>query len=126
MKKILIVEDEEILAGVLKERFEKSGFSAEVVTKGDEVVSAVKKFMPDFVLLDILLPNKDGIKVLKELKDEPELKKIPVMIISNLGDESHIEIALFLGAVDYVVKTEYHIDKLVERVSTYLSYAKTA
>ena len=121
MKKILIVEDESILASVLKERFEKSGFEVSIAKEGNEVTKIANDFIPDFILLDILLPNKDGIKVLKELKDNTKLNKIPVMIISNLGDESHIEIALFLGAVDYVVKTAYHLDKLVDRVKVFLS-----
>ncbi len=118
--KILIAEDEEILKRVLQEKFEKEKFTVVVVDDGDKVLLAVKSFSPDLILLDIMLPKKDGLSVLEELHADPELARIPVIILSNLGEDEKIKKALSLGAVDYLVKTQHPINEVLERVKTHL------
>ena len=118
--KIVIVEDEEILIKVLREKFEKEGFKVSLAADGVEAVSVIKKAKPDIVLLDLVLPKKDGFEVLEELKSSGDLKMIPVIILSNLGQDEEIKRALKLGAVDYLVKTQHPINEVVEKVREYL------
>ena len=118
--KLLIVEDEEILIKVLKEKFEKEKFTVALATDGEAALQAAKSFKPDLILLDIILPKKDGLQVLKELKANPELRSIPVIMASNLGEDEKIKTALSLGAVDYLVKTQHPINEVVEKVKGYL------
>ena len=118
--KILIVEDEEILKKVLQEKFKKENFTVELVTDGSAVIPTAKDFKPDLMILDIMLPKKDGITVLREMKQDPELQNIPVMVMSNLGEDEKIKSALSLGAVDYLVKAQHPINELVEKARDYL------
>ncbi|MFZ2038742.1 MAG: response regulator [Minisyncoccia bacterium] len=122
--KILIIEDEEVLVRVLKEKFEDENFKASVVMEGTGAFSAAKKFMPDIILLDILLPNLNGIEVLSKFKADKILKDIPVIIISNLGDEDKVKHAFKLGAIDYMVKSLHPINEVVEKVNDYVLKAR--
>jgi len=122
--KILIVEDEEILRKVLQEKFEKENFTVKVALDGATVMPLVKTFKPDLILLDIVLPKKDGLSVLQELKADTEFNTIPVIMTSNLGEDEKIKQALKLGAVDYLVKTQHPINEVVEKAKKYLLKAK--
>ena len=114
--KILIVEDEQILTQVLKEKFEEEKFKVKTAIDGKEALSMTKKFEPDIVLLDIILPKKSGFEVLKELKSDVKLRKIPVIIMSNLGADEKIKKGLALGAEDYLVKTQHPINEIIDKV----------
>ena len=114
--KILIVEDEKVLSSALSIKFENEGFEVKVVESGDLAMSAVQTFKPDIILLDLLLPKKQGKEVLKELKADPELKLIPVVILSNLDSDDDIKACLTLGAVDYFVKANHPIKEIIEKV----------
>jgi DNA-binding response OmpR family regulator len=118
--KILIVEDEEILANVLKEKFEKEKLGVLVANDGESVLAMAKELRPDIILLDLILPAKNGFEVLKELKADADLKNIPVVVLSNLGQDEEIKSALKLGAEDYLVKTQHPVKEVVERVKAYL------
>ncbi len=122
--KVLIVEDEELLAKVLKEKFEKESFDVAVASDGAEVLPLAEKNSPDLILLDLILPKKSGFEVLAELKADPELKIIPVIVLSNLGQDEEIKSALNLGAADYLVKTEHPINEVVEKVKQQLIKGK--
>ena len=122
--KILIAEDEDILARVLREKFEDENFTVEVVEDGSKVIPLVEKFMPDMILLDILLPKMNGIDILKKLKDDDDLKNIPVIIISNLDEDKKIKEGLEIGAVDYMVKSQHPINEVVELVGKHILKAK--
>ena len=122
--KILIVEDEEILIKVLKEKFIKEKFTVELVSDGESVLASAKNFKPDVILLDIILPKKNGLEVLEELKGDPESQNIPVIMLSNLGEDEKIKKAISLGAVDYLVKTQHPINEIVEKVQNYLVKSK--
>ncbi|MEK7123781.1 MAG: response regulator, partial [Patescibacteria group bacterium] len=124
-KKILIVEDEEMLAKVLVEQFNKAGFDVEAVFDGEEALESLKKSAPDLVLLDIILPKKDGFEVLKEIKENPDTQDIPVIMISNLGSDEDIKQSIKLGAADYYVKAQHPIYEITEKVSKFLSVPKS-
>jgi len=122
--KLFIVEDEEILIKVLREKFEEEKFTVKLAIEGGSAVSLIKNFKPDLILLDIILPKKDGLQILKELKSDPELSSIPVIVLSNLGEDDKIKTALKLGAVDYLVKTQHPINEIVEKVKEYTLASK--
>jgi DNA-binding response OmpR family regulator len=122
--KILIVEDEEILRKVLQEKFAEEHFDVKTAVDGGAVVPLVKSWQPDLVLLDIILPKQDGLSVLQELKADADLRSIPVIITSNLGEDEKIKQALKLGAVDYLVKTQHPVQEIIDKVKHHLLQGK--
>ena len=116
--KILIVEDEDALSLVLEEKFKNEGYDVMVAHDGAEAQPKAEKFKPDVILLDLILPKKLGLEVLESLKNDAELKLIPVIVLSNLEGDETIKKALFLGAVDYFVKTQHPIAEIVEKVGS--------
>ena len=119
--KILIIEDEDVLAKVLEEKFKKIGFTTKIAKDGEEATKMAKAFKPNLILLDLMLPKKDGFVVLKELKGDEFLKEIPVVIISNLEEDDNIKKGLAMGAVDYSVKSSHSINEIVDKLkSTFL------
>ena len=122
MKKILIAEDEEVLLNVLKDRFEAEGWEVTTARDGEEAVESIKKIRPDLVLLDLLMPKKDGFEVLKEIRGDQEFKTLPIIVVlSNLGSDEDIKKALALGANDYFVKTQHPMSEIVEKAKKYES-----
>ncbi len=122
--KILVVEDEQVLSKVLKEKFERSDFEVQVAADGEIAVTMARSFKPDVIALDLVLPKKNGFTVLKELKEDQEMKGIPVIVVSNLGEDSDIKRAISLGAADYFVKSQHPINEIVEKVKGVLTETK--
>lgn len=116
--KILIVEDEESLAFVLKEKLDKTGFETKVAKDGETAITLAHAFKPELILLDLILPKKDGFSVLRELKADPDLGTVPVIVLSNLGEDENIKKAFALGAKDYFVKSQHPINEIVEKIET--------
>lgn len=114
--KILIIEDDQFLSSVLKSRLEKDGFQVEQAFDGEEGLAKLKSYLPDVVLLDLILPKMSGFEVLEQISLDPQINQIPVMIASNLGQESDIQKAKNLGAIEYYVKVKTTIDELVNMV----------
>lgn len=119
-KKILIIEDEHILAGMYADRFHQEGWRVSIATARDEGLRATKKEQPNIVLLDILLFNGHGIEYLKAKKEDETIAKIPVLVFSNLDDPKIKEDSLKLGALKYLLKTDYTPQELVQKVQSYL------
>lgn len=122
--KILIVEDEDILSRVLKEKLEKEKLTVDTVMNGNNVISSVKSFKPDLILLDIVLPKINGLEILGQIRADQSIANIPVLVLSNLGDDQSIKAALKLGAVDYFVKTQHPLNEIVEKIKDNLLKAK--
>lgn len=120
MHKIVIVEDEEALARVLKEKFEGEDFEVELAMDGGMALSVIQKMRPDLVLLDLMLPKRDGIDILKDIKADRELENLPVIVLSNLDGDEDIKQAIALGAKDYFVKSQHPIKEVVEKVKDFL------
>ena len=118
--KILIVEDDDILYKVLQEKFEDQNFDVAIAKEGDQVIPMAKKFKPDIIILDILLPKIGGVEVLSYLKSDDELANIPVIALSDVDDEKIIKEILILGAVEYLVKTDHPINEVIEKINKYL------
>lgn len=119
--KILVVEDEEILLTALKEELTSGGYAVEGAEDGVEGLVKVKSFKPDLVLLDLLMPKMDGMEMLQKLKADTQTRDVPVVILTNLSDYEKISEALSLGAMDYLVKANYKLEDLLEKVSTVLA-----
>lgn len=103
-KKILLIEDEEDIASVVKLQADLSGYRLHVETDGIAGYRAVEREHPDLVLLDIMLPGQNGFDVCRKIKSNPELKNIPIIILTAKGEELDIVLGLELGADDYIIK----------------------
>lgn len=114
--KILIVEDEDALAVVLGEKLKKLEHEVRIAKDGEIAMTLARSFKPALILLDLILPKKDGFSVLKELKADPELSEVPIIVLSNLGEDDNIKKALSLGAKDYFVKSQHPINEIVEKI----------
>lgn len=116
MKKILFIEDESALQRAATQVLNEEGYQVYSALDGQTGIDLAKKERPDLILLDLVLPKKDGFEVLEELKKDPETTKIPVMILSNLEGSADVERAIELGATTYLVKTNYRLDEVVEKL----------
>jgi DNA-binding response OmpR family regulator len=120
MQKILIIEDEAALLSMLSNKLMREGYDVASSHDGEEGLARVRSEKPDLVLLDIVMPKMSGIDVLEKMHADKELSKIPVIIISNSGQPVEIERAKALGAIDYLVKTEFDPQEVVEKVRAVL------
>ncbi len=112
--KILFVEDEKVLRDTLKEALEANKFEVKTAVDGEIASDLLKKNKYDLILLDIILPKKNGLEVLEELN---EMKKnVPVVLLTNLSGSSNVQKALDLGARNYLVKSEYTLNEIVDRI----------
>ncbi len=121
MKKILIIEDERALVEVLRDEFTLNKFDVVVAYNGEEAMTQMRAELPDFILLDLLLPRKDGFEILQEKQKDKKIRDIPVLVLSNLGQGDDVERAITLGAVDYFIKTQHPINEIVKKVQYILS-----
>lgn len=119
--KILIIEDDRYISKMYQLKLSLEDYDVQVAENGKQGVDKIKEFMPDIVLLDILMPELDGFEVLKIVKADPATKEIPVLIMSNLGQEDHVEKGMKLGALGYIVKSQYTPSKVVEKIKSVLA-----
>ena len=124
MKKILLIEDEEILINLLQKKITQEGYEFFVARNGIKGLEKMRETKPDLILLDIIMPKMGGVEVMEEMQKDEELKKIPVIIISNSGQPIEIERIKKLGAKDWLVKTEFDPQEVVEKVKINLSKLK--
>jgi DNA-binding response OmpR family regulator len=120
MKKILIVEDERLLAEMYVDKFSEAGFKVILASEAESGLETAKTEKPDLVILDILLPRGDGISFLQKLRELPEFALIPVVAFSNFDDLSTKKAAFRLGAKDYLIKTNYTPQEIVEKIKEYI------
>jgi DNA-binding response OmpR family regulator len=119
-KNILIVEDDKILRELISQKLEKENYKISAAVDGEEGLKKTKEEKPDIVLLDLILPGIDGFGVLEEIKKDPEINKIPVVILSNLGQKEEIERGMNLGATDYLIKAHFTLSEIVAKVKNIL------
>lgn len=117
---ILLVEDDAFLSNLLKVRLQGENIKVSLAKDGEEAMKKIAEETPSLVLLDLILPKKSGFEVLEKISIDPKLKKIPIIIISNLGQTSDVERGKNLGAIEYFVKAKVSIDDLVTKVKGYL------
>jgi len=119
--KVLIIEDEEMLVNMYISKFTKDGYQAEKAINGTMGLEQAKNIKPDIILLDIMMPEIDGFMVLKNLKEDIDTKDIPVIMLTNLGQEEDIEKGKNLGAIDYLVKANLTPGQVVAKVKEVLN-----
>jgi DNA-binding response OmpR family regulator len=119
-KKILFIEDEPHLQKAVGEVLKQEGFKIFSALDGEEGIKSAKKEKPNLILLDLILPKKDGFEVLAELKADQKLKDIPVIILTNLEGTGDIEKALGLGATTYLVKANYELEDIIKKIKEFL------
>ena len=116
MAKILFVEDEPTLQKAVGEILGQEGFEVLAALDGEAGLELIKKEKPDLILLDLILPKKDGFAVLKEMKEDESLKDIPVIVLTNLEGMGDVEKAMSLGATTYLVKANYELDDVIKMI----------
>jgi len=117
-KKIMIIEDDRFLSSLMKARLEKEGFVVTQAFDGEEAMEMLKQDIPSLIILDLIMPKVTGFEVLQMISITPQLEKVPVVIVSNLAQDSDIEKAQQLGAKEYFVKVRVSIDELIEKIKT--------
>ena len=122
--KILLVEDDKFISRAYKDGIERAGFVITVASDGRESMKIMQAENPDLVLLDLVLPMKNGFEVLSEMKMDEKLKDIPVIILSNLGQESDIQKGKDLGAVDYLIKSNFTMKQVILKIKEHLTKAR--
>jgi len=123
---VLLVEDDPFLSSILQLKLEKESFQVVRAGDGEEALNLLieQRVKPDLVLLDLILPKKNGFEVLENIRQDPLLEKLPIIIISNLGQPSDIDRGKALGIIDYFVKARLSIDELVKRVKEEVALRK--
>ena len=114
--KILLVEDDSMIVEMYKLRFEEEGFEVTVTEKGSEAIELAASLKPDIVLLDIILPEVDGFNILQSLKADGKTDKLPVLMLTNLAQESDRQRAITMGANDYFVKSQHTPSDVLQKV----------
>ncbi len=116
-KVVLIVEDDEFLRSLTAKRLEKENYAIEVAVDGENAISLLDTLKPSIILLDLLLPGKDGFEVLKKIRSTESVKAVPVVIFSNLGQKEDIEKAKTLGVDDFLIKANFTLDDVVAKIN---------
>ena len=114
-KKILIIEDEELILKALSEGFERRGFEVSKAADGKKGLELIENEKPDLILLDLLLPIMNGQEVLEKMKEKGLLKKIPVIILTNMSDGATLKKCIKMGAREYIIKVNFSFEDM-ERI----------
>lgn len=120
---LLVAEDDQFYANLYRTKLEKEGFGVLVASNGTETLELLKKNSPNLIILDLVMPEMDGFEVLKKLREEKDLRDVPVIILSNLGQPEDIERAKELGVFKYIIKSNVSIHQMVESVEEALNSA---
>lgn len=124
-QKVLMIEEDRFLRKIYKNKLTLADFEFIEATNGEEGLNKVISEEPDLVLLDLILPRKNGFDVLIEMKKNKKTKGIPVIIFSNLSQDSDIKRGLALGAQEYLIKPEITLSEVVNKVKEWLAKTQT-
>lgn len=114
--KIVVVEDDKFLRELIVQKLTREGYQAVGAVDGEDGVEKISAEKPDLVLLDLILPGMDGFEVLANIKEKEELKDIPVIILSNLGQRDDVERGLKLGAIDFMIKAHFTPTEIIAKI----------
>lgn len=116
MTKILVAEDDKFLSKAYKLKLTKKGYDVRLASNGQEVFDILSEFTPDLIILDIMMPVMDGFAVLEKIGKDEKYVKIPIIMATNLAQSDDVVKAMKLGAVDYIVKTEFSTNDLIAKI----------
>jgi len=114
-----LVEDEKFFFYFLKNRLEKENLKVAIASDGEEALKCLRASSFGLILLDLILPKISGFELMEIISADPKLKKIPIMIISNLGQDKDIATAKNYGAIEYFVKARVSLDELVKQIKKF-------
>ncbi len=118
--KILLAEDDKFISLAYRDGFKRAGFEVVWASDGKEAVEKAQKEKPDLIILDLIMPTMNGFEALEKIKADKDIKNIPVIIMSNLGQETDIQKGRELGAVDYLIKSNFSMKEVVSKIEKYL------
>ena len=120
-KYVLIVEDDPFYSSIYKTKVEKEGIRAVLVHDGAAAMKAIREKRPAVVVLDLIMPGKDGFQVLEELKADPAFKDLVVLVLSNLSQDEDIKRVMAMGATEYLIKSNVPLQEVIAKVRSYIS-----
>jgi CheY-like chemotaxis protein len=124
-RRVLLAEDDRFLRRAAESRLRQNGFTVLPAVDGEEALKVARAERPDLILLDLIMPKLQGFEVLKSLKQDPATAPIPVIVLSNLGQDEDLKRAMELGAVAYFIKAHLSLQDLVQRVAQTLATGGT-
>lgn len=116
MVKILIVEDDSLVSQMYQDIFSFENYEVDIAMNGEQGLEKARQGKPTLILLDVMMPKMNGLQVLDKLKSDPEVQKIPVVMLTNLAGEQDAKTALLKGAVKYIIKSEYNPKQVTEMI----------
>jgi len=119
-KRILICEDEPDMRGLLQSMIESADYEVITAEDGQKGLDLAIKERPDMILLDLVMPKLSGFEVLEKLRYDPVTQEIPVIILSNLGQEKEVNKGKALGAVDYLIKADVHLTEILDKIGKHI------
>ncbi len=120
MKKVLIIEDDTFLQSLEVGKIKKGGYDVITASTGEEGLEKIHEPNISLILLDLMLPKFDGFDILKKVRENESLKNIPVIVFSNLSEEKEVKKAKDLGSTEFMVKSNFTLDELIDRINTIL------
>lgn len=120
MPTVLVVEDDSFLAKAYQMKLSKVGFEVLVANDGIEALEQLAQTKPDIMLLDLVMPRKDGFETLQEIQQHPDWKSLPIIVASNLGQQEDIDRAKKYGATEFVIKSDMSLEEIINRIKTHL------
>jgi DNA-binding response OmpR family regulator len=120
-KKVLLVEDDPFIRDIYQVKFSQEGFEVSMAENGAEALKKMKQSVPDIILLDIIMPYMDGMETLKNIKDNEEWKKIPVIMLTNISEKEKITKSEDYGINEYLIKSHFTPSEVVQKVKTLLN-----
>jgi len=119
--KVLIVEDDKFFRELMLKKFSNESFEVTVARDGKDALEYLEKNIPKVILLDLILPGLSGYEILALIKGDVKTKNIPVIILSNLGQQEEIDKAMSLGAVDFMVKVNFTLEEIAAKIQKFLT-----
>jgi DNA-binding response OmpR family regulator len=123
-KKIVMVEDDKFLGGLVAKKLVAAHYDVTLLDKGEKAAETVAEIMPDAIILDLLLPDMSGFDILRQIKKNDKTKNIPVMVLSNLGEQTDIQQAQDLGANSFLIKASVNVDEIAYKISRVIAGVK--
>jgi CheY-like chemotaxis protein len=122
MATVMVVDDTQLIRETVAKLLRREGYETVCACNGREALAEFEKTVPDLVLLDIMMPDMDGIEFLERLREKPEGRVLPVIMMSALGDDVNQNLAKELGASDFLVKTRFNASQVLERVRHWIDH----
>jgi len=120
-KYVLVVEDDPFYSKIYKTKLEKEKINAQLAGNGDQALDIIKKNgIPELILLDLLMPEKDGFQTVEDLKKDEKTKNIPIIILSNLSQEEDIKKVMDMGVTEYLIKANTPLQTVIDKIKSHL------